>query len=78
MLTVVLPDELEAAVTAAAQRSGLSVDDYLAAIFADALSLEIDRTRLDSYQAGTPAVPHERARVWLSDLAAGNRTECPR
>lgn len=78
MLTVVLPDELEAAVTAAARRSGLSLDDYLAAIFADALSLEIDRARLDSYLAGMPGVPHEHVRMWLSDLAAENRTECPR
>jgi hypothetical protein len=78
MLTVVLPDALETAVTAAAHRTGLSIDDYLAAVFADALSLEIDRARVDSYLAGTPAVSHDRARSWLTDLAAGNRTECPR
>jgi hypothetical protein len=45
---------------------------------ADALSLEIDRARLDSCLAGTPAVPHETAQAWLSDLAVGRRTECPR
>ena len=78
MLTVVLPEALETAVTAAAHRTGMSVDDYLAAVCADALSLEIDRARVDSYLAGAPAVSHERARSWLSDLAAGNRTECPR
>ena len=78
MLTVVLPDALETAVTAAANRAGLSIDDYLASVCADALSLEIDRARVDSYLAGTPAVSHDRARSWLTDLAAGNRTECPR
>ena len=78
MLTVVLPDALESAVTAAAHRSGLTVDDYLAAVCADALSLEIDRARVDSYLNGTPAVSHEHARAWLSDLAKGKRTECPR
>lgn len=78
MLTVVLPDALETAVTSAAHRVGLSIDDYLAAVCADALSLEIDRARVDSYLACTPAVSHDRARSWLTDLAAGNRTECPR
>ncbi|MFI4939256.1 MAG: hypothetical protein ACHP7O_02745 [Burkholderiales bacterium] len=78
MLTVVLPDALETAVTAAARRTGLSIDDYLAAVCADALSLEIDRARVDSFLAGTPAISHDRARAWLADLAEGNRTECPR
>ena len=78
MLTVALPDDLETAVLAAAQRAGLSLDDYLAAVCTDALSLEIDRPRLDSYLAGTPGVTHERAQAWLAELAAGNRTECPR
>jgi len=78
MLTVVLPDVLETAVTAAAHRSGLSIDDYLASVCADALSLEIDRARVDSFLAGTPAISHDRARSWLADLAEGNRTECPR
>ena len=78
MFTVALPDALEAAVTAAAHRSGLTIDDYLAAVCADALSLEIDRARVDSYLSGTQAVSHERARSWLGDLAEGRRTECPR
>ena len=78
MLTVVLPDALETAVTAAAHRTGLSIDDYLAAVCADALSLEIDRARVDSYLAGTPTISHDRARSWLTDLAEGKRTECPR
>lgn len=78
MLTVALPDELESAVINAARRSGQSVDEYLAAVCADALSLEIDRARLDSYLAGTPAISHDVARGWLTELAAGNRTECPR
>lgn len=78
MLTVSLNDKLESAVIAAAQRAGMTLDDYLAAVCADALSLEIDRARLDSYLAGTPAVSHEAAQAWLSDLAAGQRTECPR
>jgi len=78
VFTVVLPDALETAVAAAAHRTGLSIDDYLAAVCADALSLEIDRARLDSFLAGTPAISHERARSWLADLAQGNRTECPR
>ena len=78
MLTVVLPEALETAVTAAARRTGLSIDDYLTVVCAEALSLEIDRTRVDSFLAGTPAISHDRARSWLTDLAEGNRTECPR
>ncbi len=78
MLTIALPEALEAAVVEAARRSGQSVDDYLAAVCADALSLEVDRARLDSYLAGTQGVNHESARAWLADLAAGRRTECPR
>lgn len=78
MLTVNLTDSLESAVIAAAHRAGMSVDDYLSAVCADALSLEIDRARLDSYLAGAPAISHERAQVWLADLVAGNRAECPR
>ena len=77
MLTVALPAELETAVLAAAHRTGLSVDDYLAMACSDALALEVDRARVDSYLAGEPAVPHERARAWLMDLADGKRTECP-
>lgn len=49
MLTVSLADMLESAVIAAAHRAGMTVDDYVAAACADALSLEIDRARLDSY-----------------------------
>jgi hypothetical protein len=75
MLTVVLPDALEQAVTAAAHRTGLSINDYLTAVCADVLSLEIDRARVDSYLAGTPAIPHERASAWLADLAQGRRTD---
>jgi len=78
MLTIALPDGLESAVIAAAHRAGQSVDDYLAIVCADALSLDIDRARLDSYLAGIPGVSHERASAWLNDLAEGNRTECPR
>ncbi len=78
MLTVVLPAELETAVTAAAHRTGLTIDDYLAMACSNALALEVDRARLDSFLAGEPAVSHERARAWLMDLAAGNRTPCPR
>ena len=78
MLSVALPDALETAVLVAARRSGQSVDEYLAAVCAEALSLEIDRARLDSYFAGAPGVSHETARAWLADLAAGRRTECPR
>ena len=78
MLNVALPVELEAAVLTAARRAGQSVDEYLAAVCADALSLEIDRSRLDSFLCGTPGVPHERVRAWLDDLVAGERTECPR
>ncbi len=75
MLTVAFPDALEAAVIAAAQRSGQSLDDYLAAVCADSLSLEIDRVRLDSYLAGTPGVSQETARAWLTALADGHRAE---
>jgi hypothetical protein len=78
MLTVGLPDILEAAIVAAARRSSQSVSEYLAVICADRPSLEIDRARHDSYLAGMPAVPHDHARIWLADLAAGKRTEYPR
>ncbi len=78
MLTVNLPEALEAAITSAAERAGLSIDDYLTAVCADALSLQIDRSRLNSYLSGTRGVPHETANAWLEDLASGNRTSCPR
>jgi len=78
MLTVSLPEELETAVLTAAHRSGQSVDEYLALACADALSLEVDRARLDSYLSGVPVVTHERARDWLTGLANGVRVECPR
>jgi len=75
---VALPDALEAAVIEAARHSSQSVDEYLAAVCADVLSLEIDRIRMDSYFAGTSAVSHEDAGAWLADLAAGHRTKYPR
>lgn len=78
MLNIALPVALETAVIEAARRSGQAIDDYLAEVCADALSLEIDRARIDSYLAGTTAVSHESARAWLANLAAGHRTECPR
>lgn len=78
MLNVTLPMQLESDIIAAARRVGMRLDDHLAVVCADALSLEIDRARLDSYLSGTPAVPHERAHAWLTELSAGNRTECPR
>jgi len=78
MITVTLSDELEAAVVAAAGRKGLSVDDYLTSICEEALSLEVDRQRLQSYRDGTPGVSQERADAWLADLAAGKWSECPR
>ena len=78
MLTISLPEELEAAVVTAAHRSGQSVDEYMAAVCADAFSLEVDRARLDSFLSGTPAITHERARDWMVELANGVRAECPR
>jgi hypothetical protein len=78
MITVTLSDELEAEVIQAAGRKGLSLDDYLAEICKEALSVEVDRQRLQSYRDGTPGVSQERADAWLSDLAAGKRSECPR
>lgn len=78
MFTISFPQQLESEIIAAARRAGMPLDDYLAVVCADALSLEIDRARLDSFLAGTPAVPHEKVQGWLADLGAGNRTECPR
>jgi len=78
MLTIVLPETLENAVTAAANRHGLSIDAYMTVICGDALCLEIDRARVDSYLAGTPAVQHESATEWLTDLSNGKRTPYPR
>jgi hypothetical protein len=78
MITISLSDELEAAVIEAVSCKGLSVDDYLAAICKEALSLEVDRQRLQSYLDGAPGVSQERADAWLSDLAAGKWSECPR
>ncbi len=78
MLNIVLPEALENEVTAAAQRNGLSINEYMTVICSDALSLEIDRARVDSYLAGTPAISHERAKAWLADLSEGKRTECPK
>ena len=78
MLTVVLPAEIETAVTAAARRSGMSVNDYLTAVCSDALTLEIDRARVDSYLSGTLGISNDRACAWLAELSEGNRPECPR
>ncbi|MGA9991600.1 MAG: hypothetical protein WBP86_04620 [Thiobacillaceae bacterium] len=78
MFTISFSQQLESEIIAAARRAGMPLDEYLAIVCADALSLEIDRARLDSYLAGTPGVLHEKAQGWLADLAAGNRTECPR
>jgi len=77
MLTVALPDDLEAAVVTAAHRSGQSLEEYVASVFADALSLEVDRSRVDSYLSGVAGVAHERVRGWLDDLANGKRSQCP-
>jgi hypothetical protein len=38
-----LQAELEIAVTAAAHRTGLTVDDYLAKVCSDALAMEVER-----------------------------------
>jgi len=79
MITVSLSEELEAAVTAAADRKGMSLDDYLAVVCTEALSLEVDRARVQSYLSGSaPGVSQARAEEWLSDLAAGKRGACPR
>lgn len=79
MITLTLSDELEAAVIEAAGRKGLSVDAFIAEICKDALSLEVDRQRLQAYRDGSaPGVSQERADAWLSDLAAGKWSECPR
>ncbi|WP_296001963.1 hypothetical protein [Rugamonas sp.] len=78
MITVTLSDELEAAVQSAAERKGVSLDDYLTAICSEALALETDRVRLQSYLAGTPGVSQQRADAWLAELAAGKRSPCPR
>jgi hypothetical protein len=79
MITLTLSDELEAAVIEAARRKGLSLDDFVAVACEEALSLEIDRQRLQAYRDGdVEGVSQERADAWLSDLAAGNWSECPR
>ncbi len=78
MLTIALPEELESAVIEAAHRHGQSIDAYLASICADAMLLESDRARVAAFHAGTKPVEHDVARAWLSDLASGRRTECPR
>jgi len=77
MLTIDLPEDLEAAVIEAARRHGHSVDSYLASICADALALEVDRARVAAFHAGTRAIDHTAACAWLADLAAGHRTVCP-
>lgn len=78
MLTVALPDALENSVIAAASRTGKSVDEYLAAVFAEHLSLEQDRARFDAVVSGLPVVPHEVADQWLANLAEGKDLPCPR
>ena len=46
-------------------------------IFHEALSLELDRERLQSYLNGVLGVSQERADAWLSDLAAGKVERMP-
>ncbi len=77
MLTVVLPTDLETAVTAAAHRTGQTLNEYMTGVCADAISLEIDRARVDAYLDGLPGIPHERARTWLAELAEGKKAVCP-
>lgn len=70
MITLTMSDELEAAVIEAAGRKGSSVDDFIAAVCKDALSLEVDRQRSQAYRDGDVAgVSQKRADAWLSDLA---------
>ena len=79
MITLTMSDELEAAVIDAAGRKGLSVDGFIEAICKDALSLEVDRQRLQAYLDGdVEGVSQKRADAWLSDLAAGKWSACPR
>jgi hypothetical protein len=78
MLTVNLPEALESAVSLAAKRAGLTIDAYLTSVCADALSLEIDRSRVDSYLTATRGVPHATAQSWFEELVAGKRTPCSR
>ncbi|HJV03045.1 MAG TPA: hypothetical protein VJ752_21080 [Burkholderiaceae bacterium] len=78
MITVQLSADLEAAVISAAGRHGLSVDAYLATVCTQALMLEQDRARVQSFVAGEPGVAHDRADAWLAELAAGKRSACPR
>lgn len=74
MITLTMSDELEAAVIEAAGRKGLSVDDFIASVCKDALSLEVDRQRLQAYLDGDVAgVSQKRADAWLANLAAAGR-----
>lgn len=77
-MTITLPEPLEQSVRAAADRAGLTLDAYLAAVCEDALTLEIDRARLTAWRDGQPGVAHERAREWLATLAAGGSAPAPR
>lgn len=78
MLTVSLPPEVESAVLSAACRSGQTIDEYVTAVFADAIMLEEDRARLDAVASGLPVVSHEAASAWLRDLSNGIVKPCPR
>lgn len=78
MLTINLPEALESAVASAAERAGLTIDAYLTSVCADALSLEIDRSRVNSYLTDAQGVSHATAKTWFDELAAGKRTPCPR
>jgi hypothetical protein len=82
MRTVELPDGLEAAAVMVARRAGQSVDEYVAAAFAHALSVEMDHARLNSSLSGTlgggmitrgrgwPISPQEGAANVRADLAS--------
>lgn len=52
-------------------------DDLESAVVNAASSLDVDRARLDSYFAGAKMISDSVARAWLTELMAGNRTECP-
>ena len=63
---MVLLDDLEAAAVTAAHRPGQSLEEYVASVFSNALSLDEDRSRVDSYRSDVRGVAHERIAIGLT------------
>lgn len=78
MLTITLPENIAQAVLAAANRQGVSVNQFVVDACSDVISLAEDRARVAAWENGAVSgVEHEKVDQWLAQLEQGVRDECP-